>query len=85
MIARIAINRTSALRAAPMVRFYTAPVRGEGATASSAGFRQREEAQENQYMRRREEEQLKALREKAKKAQAELEDQEKKVAGLPKE
>jgi hypothetical protein len=68
-----------------MVRLYTAPVRSEGATASSSGFRQREEAQENQYMRRREEEQLKALREKAKKAQAEVEAQEKKVADLAKD
>ncbi|KLT39447.1 hypothetical protein CC85DRAFT_251192, partial [Cutaneotrichosporon oleaginosum] len=68
----------------PMVRFYTAPVRSEGATASSTGFRQREEAQENQYIRRREEEQLKSLREKAKKAQADVEAQEKKVAELSK-
>lgn len=45
---------------------------------------QREEAQENQYMRRREEEQLKSLRDKAKKAQAEVEAQEKKVADLSK-
>jgi hypothetical protein len=36
-------------------------------------------------MRRREEEQLKALREKAKKAQAEVEAQEKKVADLAKD
>lgn len=36
-------------------------------------------------MRRREEEQLKALREKAKKAQAEVEAQEKKLASLPKD
>ncbi|GMK58309.1 hypothetical protein CspeluHIS016_0503410 [Cutaneotrichosporon spelunceum] len=83
MLARFAINR-AALRA-PMVRCYVAPVRSEGATASSGSFRTREEAQENQYIRRREEEQLKALRDKAKKAQEEVEAQEKKVAGLPKD
>ncbi|TXT10783.1 hypothetical protein VHUM_02288 [Vanrija humicola] len=56
------------------VRFYSPlpDVRSAGATASSKGFGEREQAQENQYIRKREEELLKAAREKLKAAQAEV-------------
>ncbi|RSH78456.1 uncharacterized protein EHS24_002181 [Apiotrichum porosum] len=54
-----------------MARSYT-DVRGEGATASSKGFSQREQAEEGQYIRRREQELLKAAQEKLKAAQAEV-------------
>lgn len=53
-------------------RTYVPDVRPEGTTASSKGFSQREQAEEGQYIRKRELEKLKAAEEKVKSAQAEL-------------
>ncbi|KAL1408760.1 hypothetical protein Q8F55_005573 [Vanrija albida] len=73
-LVRFAATRVQALRAAPTsVRYYSPPdVRQAGATAQSKGFGEREQAQENQYIREREKELLKAAREKLKAAQAEV-------------
>ncbi|WVR08486.1 hypothetical protein IAU60_005541 [Kwoniella sp. DSM 27419] len=73
--------RTMALRApAPMfVRNYSPDTRGEGATASSTGFKDREQAQEAQYVKKREAEKLKRAQDKLKEAQAEVDKQQKVV------
>lgn len=55
-----------------------------GVKITQADSSDREQAQEGQYIRKREEEALKAAREKLHKAQADLEAQQKKVDGLPK-
>ena len=53
-------------------RYYTPDVRPEGTTASSKGFSQREQAEEGQYIRKRELEKLKQAEEKLKQAQADV-------------
>lgn len=53
-------------------RTYVPDVRPEGTTASSKGFSQREQAEEGQFIRKREIEKLKAAEEKLKAAQAEV-------------
>ncbi|ORY35661.1 hypothetical protein BCR39DRAFT_511371 [Naematelia encephala] len=64
--------RLTALRAPIMFsRNYAPDVRPEGTTGTSKGFRDRENAEEGQYIRRREQERLKEAKEKLEKAQAE--------------
>ncbi len=53
-------------------RFYSPDVRPEGTTASSKGFSQREQAEEGQYIRKRELEKLKQAEAKYKAAKEEL-------------
>lgn len=55
-----------------LARHYTPDVRPEGQTASSKGFSQREQAEEGQYIKKRELEKLKEAKEKLKAAQAEV-------------
>jgi len=53
-------------------RFYSPDSRVEGATGSSKGFSQKEQAEEGQYIKRKENERLKEAKEKLKQAQAEV-------------
>ncbi|WVQ85828.1 hypothetical protein IAT38_007996 [Cryptococcus sp. DSM 104549] len=73
--------RLVALRApAPMfARHYSPDSRSEGATASSTGFREREQAKEAQYVKQHEAEKLKAAKKKLEEAKAEVEKQQKVV------
>ncbi|RSH85171.1 hypothetical protein EHS25_004978 [Saitozyma podzolica] len=84
LTARAARSVTSArvaLRAPVMfTRNYSPPdVKQEGATASSKGFSQREQAEEGQYIKKREVEKLKEAKARLEQAQAEVEAQQKKV------
>lgn len=60
-------------------RFYSPDVRQEGATATSEGFSKREQAEEGQYIKRKEQEQLKKAKEELAKAQAKVDEAQKKV------
>ena len=51
-------------------RFYSPDSRVEGATGSSKGFSQKEQAEEGSYIKRKEHEKLKEAQEKLKQAQA---------------
>jgi hypothetical protein len=53
-------------------RTYVPDVRPEGTTASSKGFSQKEQAEEGQFIRKRELEKLKEAQDKVKAAQAEV-------------
>ncbi|KAK1923006.1 hypothetical protein DB88DRAFT_493443 [Papiliotrema laurentii] len=78
---RLARATQTAVRAptAMLARHYTPDVRPEGQTASSKGFSQREQAEEGQYIKKRELEKLKEAKEKLKAAQAEVDAAQKKV------
>ncbi|WWD20579.1 hypothetical protein CI109_105055 [Kwoniella shandongensis] len=73
--------RFAAVRApvAMFARHYSPDSRSEGATASSTGFHEREQAKEAQYVRQREAEKLKAAQKKLDEAKAEFEKQQKVV------
>ncbi|KAK8850396.1 hypothetical protein IAR55_004314 [Kwoniella newhampshirensis] len=62
---------------AMFARHYSPDSRAEGATASSTGFREREQAKEAQYVKQREAEKLKAAHKKLEDAKAEVEKQQK--------
>ncbi|KAK4687718.1 hypothetical protein P7C73_g2399, partial [Tremellales sp. Uapishka_1] len=68
-----AAPRFASLRSTPILtRAYSPDVRPEGTTGSSKGFSQREQAEEGQYVKKREAEKLKAAKKKLEEAQAEF-------------
>ncbi|WWC92154.1 uncharacterized protein L201_007108 [Kwoniella dendrophila CBS 6074] len=79
-VLRTSSARLVAFRApvAPLsVRYYSPDTRAEGATASSTGFKNREQASEAKYVKEHEAQKLKQAQEKLKAAQAEVDKQQK--------
>ncbi|KAL7422714.1 hypothetical protein Q5752_002006 [Cryptotrichosporon argae] len=79
-VIRLAPRRVAMAKATPAVgRFYSPSNRPEGATATSEGFSKREQAEEGQYIKKREKEQLKAAQKKADAANEEVRKLQEKV------
>ncbi|ODN99376.1 hypothetical protein L198_03218 [Cryptococcus wingfieldii CBS 7118] len=79
--ARVTVSKAPA---SMFARYYSPDVRGEGATASSTGFKTREQAKEAQYVQQHEAEKLKLAQAKLKAAQAEVDKQQQVVDGQEK-